>query len=64
MSSLKEQVARHFEKKVLTFKDIREMVKEVVLNEKLNEGDVVEGIFAIAVALDMAYDQIQPTMVA
>ena len=63
MSSLKEQVARHFEKRVLTFKDIREMVKEVVLNEKLNEGDVVEGIFAIAVALDLAYDEIQPSMV-
>lgn len=56
--SLEEQVARHFEKK-LKWSDIKQLVREAleaetshnIINEKLNQGDVVEGIFALAVGL-------------
>ena len=33
------------------------------LSEKINQGDVVEGIFAIAVALNLAYDEVDPSAV-
>ena len=50
---------------------LREMIEQVmdqplpkkIINEKLNEGDVVEGIFAIAVALNLAYDKVDPSAV-
>ena len=50
--------------------DLLRLVEQVMedtmtqtLQEKLNQGDVVEGIFAIAVALSLAYDNIDPAEV-
>jgi len=34
-----------------------------ILNEKINQGDVIEGIFAIAVALNLAFDQVDSALV-
>jgi len=60
---------RHKEQEQFTFHTLVEMVEQVMgeqttLTEgKLNEGDVVEGIFAIAVALNIAYDAVEPSLV-
>ena len=64
MADWNKLIEEHYDKAAnkLSLKRLCEVV-EGVINEKLNEGDVVEGIFAIAVALSLAHDKVDPAKV-
>lgn len=55
---IKPIVESYFASKSATKDLILEMVGQELLQEKVNEGDIIEGIFALAVGLQIAYDKI------